>query len=98
MKNGPLHILDAKEYEPIYTPQVNIFEECLRREAERVAHRENLMNRVVFDCGDPTANLLSVLNQTEETKLTDKKEAASSQPEPNAQNSKETLTKEQLEE
>jgi hypothetical protein len=27
-------------------------EECLRREAERVAHQENLMNRVVYDSVD----------------------------------------------
>jgi hypothetical protein len=63
MKNGPNHIFDAKEYEPIYTPQVNIFEECLRREAERVAHRENLMNRVVYDCGDNTLNLAHINQQ-----------------------------------
>ena len=52
MKNGPLHILDAEDFEPLYRPQINILEECLRREAERVAHQENLMNRVVFDCMD----------------------------------------------
>jgi hypothetical protein len=38
MKNGPRHIMDAEDLEPLYTPQVNILEECLRREAERVAH------------------------------------------------------------
>ena len=38
MKNGPKHILDAEDLEPLYTPQENILEECLRREAERVAH------------------------------------------------------------
>ena len=27
-------------------------EECLRREAERVAHQENLMNQVVYDSVD----------------------------------------------
>ena len=34
-------------------------EECLRREAERVAHQENLMNRVVYDSVDvaPTNKL-----------------------------------------
>ena len=49
MKNGPKHIMDAEDLEPLYTPQENILEECLRREAERVAHQENLMNRVVYD-------------------------------------------------
>jgi hypothetical protein len=38
MKNGPKHIMDAEDYEPLYVPQDNILEECLRREAERVAH------------------------------------------------------------
>jgi hypothetical protein len=52
MKYGPKHIFDAEDLEPLYSPQVNILEECLRREAERVAHQENLMNRVVYDCVD----------------------------------------------
>jgi hypothetical protein len=52
MKDSPKHIFDAEEFEPLYIPQVNILEECLRREAERVAHQENLMNRVVYDCVD----------------------------------------------
>lgn len=30
--------MDAGNYEPLYIPQENILEECLRREAERVAH------------------------------------------------------------
>lgn len=38
MKNGPKHIMDAEALEPLYIPQENILEECLRREAERVAH------------------------------------------------------------
>ena len=52
MKNSPKHIMDSEELEPLYVPQENILEECLRREAERVAHQENLMNRVVYDCVD----------------------------------------------
>ena len=38
MKNGPRHIMDAEDLEPLYIPQEHILEECLRREAERVAH------------------------------------------------------------
>jgi hypothetical protein len=38
MKNGPKHIMDAAAYEPLYIPQDNILEECLRREAEKLAH------------------------------------------------------------
>ena len=49
MKYGPKHILNADQYEPLYIHQENILEDCLRREAERVAHGENLMNRVVYD-------------------------------------------------
>jgi hypothetical protein len=30
--------MDAEDFEPLYIPQDNILEECLRREAERVAH------------------------------------------------------------
>jgi hypothetical protein len=52
MKNGPMHFMDAEDLEPLYVPQENILEECLRREAERVAHQENLMNRVVYDSVD----------------------------------------------
>ena len=44
--------MDAEDLEPLYTPQENILEDCLRREAERVAHQENLMNRVVYDSVD----------------------------------------------
>lgn len=44
--------MDAEDLEPLYIPQEHILEECLRREAERVAHQENLMNRVVYDSVD----------------------------------------------
>ena len=56
MKNSPKHLFDAEDLEPLYTPQVNILEDCLRREACRVAHQENLMNRVVYDCVDAAPN------------------------------------------
>ena len=49
LRNGPLHIIDAEQYEPLYIHQENILEDCLKREAERVAHQENLMQRVVYD-------------------------------------------------
>jgi hypothetical protein len=61
MKNGPRHIMDAEDFEPLYVPQDNILEDCLRREAERVAHQENLMNRVVYDSVDPAPNHLAEL-------------------------------------
>ena len=49
LKYGPKHILNADQFEPLYIHQEYILEDCLRREAERVAHQENLMNRVVYD-------------------------------------------------
>jgi len=52
MRNPPFHLKEAYDFEPLYPPQEFILEESLRREAERVAHQENLMNRVVFDCVD----------------------------------------------
>lgn len=49
LKAGPKHILEAENYEPLYIHQAYILESCLRREAQRVAHAENLMNRIVYD-------------------------------------------------
>lgn len=54
MSNPPEFIDEVEPYEPIAQPQENILEECYRRETERVAHPENLMNRVVYDCVDPS--------------------------------------------
>lgn len=52
MKNPPTFIRHVGDYEPLYPPQEYILEESLRREAERVAHQEALMNRVIFDSID----------------------------------------------
>ena len=68
MKNGPKHIMDSEDLEPLYTPQENILEECLRREAERVAHQENLMNRVVYDSVDAAPTKIEGDQNSEETK------------------------------
>jgi hypothetical protein len=54
LKYGPKHLLNADEVEPLYIHQEYILEDCLRREAERVAHQENLMNRVVYDSVNET--------------------------------------------
>lgn len=37
LKYGPKHILDADYLEPLYIHQENILEDCLNREAERIA-------------------------------------------------------------
>jgi len=50
LKSGPNHIMDATQDEPLYHPQENILEDCLKREAERVGYSENLINKVVYDC------------------------------------------------
>ena len=54
MKNPPYHIKESFDFEPLYPPQEFILEESLRREADRIAYQENLMNRVVFDSIDPS--------------------------------------------
>jgi len=53
MKNPPFHMKDNADmidFETLYPPQAFILEDSLRREAENVAHQENSMNRVVYDC------------------------------------------------
>ena len=54
MRNPPNHIKNAGDFEPLYPPQEFILEESLRREAERVVHQDNLLNRVVYDSIDPS--------------------------------------------
>ena len=53
LKHGPKHIFDAEEHEPLYPPQDGILEECIRKESERIANQENLIQKVVYDCFDP---------------------------------------------
>jgi len=37
LKYGPKHIIDADMFEPLYIHQDHILEDCLNREAERIA-------------------------------------------------------------
>lgn len=53
-KHPPFHIKDSYDFEPMYPPQEFILEESLRREADRIAYQENLMNRVIYDSIDPS--------------------------------------------
>jgi len=53
MKQSPIHIRGKEELEPVFHPEERTLEDCLRREAERLAHQENVMNRVVYDSIDP---------------------------------------------
>lgn len=52
LKSGPKHIIDCEEFEPLYVPQDNIMEDCLRREAERIANQDILINKIVYDCSE----------------------------------------------
>lgn len=52
MKDGPKHIFHAEEHEPLFQPQDNILEECIRKESERIANSENLIQKIVYDCFD----------------------------------------------
>jgi hypothetical protein len=54
MKNPPFHLKESFDFEPLYPPQEFILEETLKREADRIAYQENLMNRVVYDSIDPS--------------------------------------------
>jgi cytosolic carboxypeptidase protein 2/3 len=54
IKNPPYHLKESFDFEPLYPPQEFILEESLRREADRIAFQENLMNRVVYDSIDPS--------------------------------------------
>ena len=39
-------------------------EECIRKDADRAVHEENLLNKVVFDCMDPSPYWQSSTNPT----------------------------------
>ena len=80
MKHGPLHILDADQYEPLYIHQENILEDCLKREAERVAHQENLMHRVVYDSVNQTETRPEEQKQAEANPQTDGEQNSPSLP------------------
>ncbi len=54
MKIPPFHIYQTEEYEPLFIPNEHIMEDCIRKEVERAVHEENLLNKVVYDCVDPS--------------------------------------------
>jgi hypothetical protein len=64
LKHGPKHIAGADLFEPLYIHQESILEQCLDREASRIANEENLMNRVVYD----SINESKLQNHQEENK------------------------------
>ena len=53
-KRPPVHIQGNEDFETLYAPEEKILEDILRKEAERMSHQENVMNRVVYDCVDPS--------------------------------------------
>ena len=50
----PEFIDEVELYEPINTLKENINEECLRRENKRISLQNQICNRVVYDCSDPS--------------------------------------------
>ena len=51
---NPTFIKANEALEPVFVPKQNILEECLKREAEKICFHETLMNKVVYDCVDPS--------------------------------------------
>lgn len=54
MPNSPEFINHNEPFEPMYIPKQTILEESLRREIERICFADTLLNKVVFDCADPS--------------------------------------------
>jgi cytosolic carboxypeptidase protein 2/3 len=54
LQDHPHFIDEVEPYEPIYTAKENITEECLRRENERAENQAQILNRVVYDCLEPS--------------------------------------------
>lgn len=53
-KHPEFVIWENGNLEPLFSPNEHVLEECLRREADRLSHQDALMNRVVYDCIDPS--------------------------------------------
>eukprot|EP00818_Percolomonas_sp_WS_P003439 CAMPEP_0117437742 /NCGR_PEP_ID=MMETSP0759-20121206/1687_1 /TAXON_ID=63605 /ORGANISM="Percolomonas cosmopolitus, Strain WS" /LENGTH=840 /DNA_ID=CAMNT_0005229397 /DNA_START=1 /DNA_END=2523 /DNA_ORIENTATION=+ len=51
---GPLHLTTPPLPEPIAAPQPNLIAQMLQRDQQRLQNPTGLMNRVVFDCIDPS--------------------------------------------
>lgn len=51
---SPEFIEDYEPHEPVAVPRETILEECIRRETERLAFQESLLNKIVYDCIDPS--------------------------------------------
>ena len=41
-------------YEPLYVPKADVLENALKREIEKFCFSDTLINRVVYDCSDPS--------------------------------------------
>ncbi|CAD8070138.1 unnamed protein product [Paramecium sonneborni] len=54
LPNSPEFINHNEPFEPMYIPKQTILEESLRREIERICFADTLLNKVVFDCADPS--------------------------------------------
>ncbi len=41
-------------YEPLYVPKPDVLETALKREIEKFCFADTLLNKVVYDCSDPS--------------------------------------------
>lgn len=54
LPRNPEFLCNSEAFEPMYIPKASILEEALRREIERICFADTLINRVVYDCIDPS--------------------------------------------
>lgn len=54
LPRNPEFLQNSEPYEPMYIPKQTILEESIRREVERICFADTLINRVVYDCSDPS--------------------------------------------
>lgn len=54
LPRNPEFLLLSEPIEPLYIPKPTILEQALRREIQRMCFADSLINRVVFDCSDPS--------------------------------------------
>ena len=54
LPRNPEFLQNSEAFEPMYIPKNTILEEAIRREVERICFADTLINRVVYDCSDPS--------------------------------------------
>lgn len=54
LPRNPEFSTEGDPYEPLYVPKQDVLENSLRREIEKFCFADSLMNRIVYDCMDPS--------------------------------------------